>query len=95
MLRLLLRLAGSLGLTVLFTTHHPDHAIGIADTTLLMQRGATHIAGEPESVLTPTHPARMYGVPVRRVNVQADEETASAIVPLHGLRGKGPDLPAR
>lgn len=94
-LRLLLRLAGSLGLTVLFTTHHPDHAIGIADTTLLMQRDATHIVGETEMVLTESNLARMYGVPVRRVNVHADEETASAIVPLHGLRGKATDLPAR
>lgn len=94
-LRLLLRLAGTLGLTVLFTTHHPDHAIGIADTTLLMQRDATHIAGQTEMVLTESNLARMYGVPVRRVNVHADAETASAIVPLHGLRGKATDLPAR
>jgi len=89
------RLASSLGLTVLFTTHHPDHAIGIAHTTLLMQRDATHIAGRTEVVLTEGNLARMYGVPVRRVDVHADEETASAIVPLHGLRGRVPDLAAR
>ncbi|MEW6148740.1 MAG: ABC transporter ATP-binding protein [Bradyrhizobium sp.] len=94
-LRLLLRLASSLGLTVLFTTHHPDHAIGIAHTTVLMQRDATHIAGRTEVVLTEGNLARMYGVPVRRVDVHADEETASAIVPLHGLRGRVPDLAAR
>ncbi|BAL76882.1 ABC transporter ATP-binding protein [Bradyrhizobium cosmicum] len=91
-LRLLLRLAGSLGLTVLFTTHHPDHAIGIADTTLLMQRDAAHITGPTETVLTEGNLTRMYGVPVRRVDVDADEETAAAIVPLHGLRTKLPDL---
>lgn len=92
-LRLLLRLARSLGLTVLFTTHHPDHAIGIADTTLLMQRDSTHITGPTETVLTESNLARMYGVPVRRVDVHSDEETAAAIVPLHGLRHKAPHLP--
>lgn len=92
-LRLLLRLASSFGLTVLFTTHHPDHAIGIADTTLLMQRNGMHISGPTEMVLTESNLARMYGVPVRRVDVHSDEETASAIVPLHGLRSKAPDLP--
>lgn len=92
-LRLLLRLASSFGLTVLFTTHHPDHAIGIADTTLLMQRNGMHISGPTEMVLTESNLARMYGVPVRRVDVHADEETASAIVPLHGLRSKALDLP--
>ncbi|MGT2500519.1 ABC transporter ATP-binding protein [Bradyrhizobium guangxiense] len=93
-LRLLLRLASSVGLTVLFTTHHPDHAIAVADTTLLMQRDGTHISGSTGEVLTESNLARMYGVPVRRVDVDADEETASAIVPLHGLRSKkAPDQP--
>jgi iron complex transport system ATP-binding protein len=93
-LRLLLRLASSLGLTVLFTTHHPDHAIGIADTTLLMQRNTAHIAGPTEMVLTEDNIAQMYGVPVRRVEVHAGEEMAAAIVPLHGLRNKTWDHPA-
>ncbi len=85
-LRLLLRLAHARGLTVLFTTHHPDHALGIADTTLLMQRDSTHVTGPTEGVLTESNLARMYGVPVRRVDIHTDEETAAAIVPLHGLR---------
>ncbi|WP_431203170.1 ATP-binding cassette domain-containing protein [Bradyrhizobium betae] len=93
-LRLLLRLASSLGLTVLFTTHHPDHAIGIADTTLLMLRNTAHIAGPTEMVLTEDNLAQMYGVPVRRVEVRAGEEMAAAIVPLHGLRNKTWDHPA-
>lgn len=89
-LRLLLRLARSRGLIVLFTTHHPDHALGVADTTLLMQRDSTHLAGPTEAVLTESNLARMYGVPVRRVDVHTDEETAAAIVPLHGLRHTAP-----
>jgi len=84
-LRLLLRLARSRELTVLFTTHHPDHALGIADTTLLMQRDSTHIIGATELVLTESNLARMYGVPVHRVDVHSEGETAAAIVPLHGL----------
>jgi iron complex transport system ATP-binding protein len=92
-LRLLLRLARSRGLTILFTTHHPDHALGIADTTLLMLRDATYIAGATDAVLTEANLARMYGVPVRRVDVRAGGETAAAIVPLHGLRGDAAQPP--
>ena len=88
-LRLLLRLARSLGLTILFTTHHPDHALGIADRTLLMLRDATHISGDTEAVLNEGNLARMYGVPVRRIDARAGDEMAAAIVPLHGLR-RGP-----
>jgi iron complex transport system ATP-binding protein len=36
-------------------------------------------------VLTEENLARMYGVPVRRVEVRSGDETISAIVPLHGL----------
>ncbi len=94
MLRLLLQLARSRGLTILFTTHHPDHALGIADTTLLMLRDATHIAGVTETVLTEANLAGMYGVPVRRVDIRAGDEIAAAIVPLHGLRHDVPQASA-
>jgi iron complex transport system ATP-binding protein len=86
MLRLLLQLAKLQRLSVLFTTHHPDHALGIADDTLLMQRDVPHIWGETGAVLSEANLIRMYGIPVRRVDVNAENETAAAIVPLHGLR---------
>jgi iron complex transport system ATP-binding protein len=41
-------------------------------------------------VLTEENLARMYGVPVRRVEVHSGEETISAIVPLHGLSRTAP-----
>ncbi len=88
MLRLLVQLARTRQLAVLFTTHHPEHALGIADNTLLMLREAPHIYGATDGILNEANLARMYGVPVRRVNVESDEEIAAAIVPLHGLRSK-------
>jgi iron complex transport system ATP-binding protein len=72
------------------TTHHPDHALGIADKTLLMLRDAVHIYGPAASVLTEENLARMYGVPVRRIEIHSGDETISAIVPLHGLSRSEP-----
>ncbi|UZE46811.1 ABC transporter ATP-binding protein [Rhodopseudomonas sp. P2A-2r] len=89
-LRLIQRLARSHGLSVIFTTHHPDHALGIASNTLLMLRDAQHLYGPAASVLTEDNLARMYGVPVRRVDVRSAGETVSAIVPLHGLSPSAP-----
>ena len=45
----------------------------------------THLYGPAGSVLTEDNLARMYGVPVRRVEVRSGDETVAAIVPLHGL----------
>ena len=84
-LRLIQHLARSRNLAVLLTTHHPDHALGIADRTLLMLRDAVHLYGPAESVLTEENLARMYGVPVRRIDVHSGDETVATIVPLHGL----------
>jgi iron complex transport system ATP-binding protein len=85
-LRLLVELASSRELAVLFTTHHPEHALGIAEQTLLMLRDGTHIYGPTNDVLTEANLTRMYGVPVRRIDVDADQERTTAIVPLYGLR---------
>lgn len=91
-LRLLSDLARSRQLAVLFTTHHPEHALGVAAQTLLMLRDGTHVRGATHEVVTESNLTRMYGVPVRRIDLEAGEETASAIVPLHRLRR--PDAPA-
>jgi iron complex transport system ATP-binding protein len=92
-LRLIQRLARTRQLAVLLTTHHPDHALGIADKALLMLRDAEHVHGAAEDVLTEDNLGRMYGVPVRRVELRAADETIAAIVPLHGLgRGEPPTV---
>jgi len=90
-LRLIRHLARARDLAVLLTTHHPDHALGIADKALLMLRDAAHVYGAAQDVLTEDNLARMYGVPVRRVEVCAGDETIAAIVPLHGLGRYGGD----
>jgi iron complex transport system ATP-binding protein len=85
-LRLLRRLARQRGLAILFTTHDPDHALGVADDTLLILSKTEHVFGAVGEILTESNLARMYGVPVRRVAVSSESEQIEAIIPLHGLR---------
>lgn len=90
-LRLLHRLARKNELAILFTTHHPEHALGIADKTLLMFRDGTHLHGEVEAVASEANLALMYGVPVRRLSLGEEDEAAFAIVPLHRLKQAAAD----
>lgn len=85
-LRLLRQLADRRELAVLFTTHHPDHALGVANTALLMLRDARHIYGPIENALTEATLSELYSVPVRRIDTATGDETVTAFVPLHGLR---------
>jgi len=87
MLRLLQRLALERGLAILFTTHDPDHALGIADQTLLMLDAGAHVVGPTGEAVTEDSLARLYAVPVHRMAWRKDGEHGETVVPLHGLRG--------
>jgi branched-chain amino acid transport system ATP-binding protein len=49
-LRLMKRLSGELGLTILFCEHDMDMVFSIANQIMVMQRGGTIIQGSPEDV---------------------------------------------
>ncbi|MGM0517930.1 MAG: ABC transporter ATP-binding protein [Pseudomonadota bacterium] len=50
------------GLTVIQTTHYPDHALYAASRVLLMHEGRVLADGPPEATMTPDHLARLYGI---------------------------------
>lgn len=79
-LRLMRRLADSRGMTVIFTTHHPEHAADLADHALLLG-GAAPRFGPAGEILQAETLSRLYGVPIRRI----DYDGGSTLVPLHGI----------
>ena len=92
-LQLMRQLADRRKLSVLFTTHHPDHALAVADCALLLLRDARHIHGPVANALTEGHLSELYGVPVRRIDAKLDDhrdEAVTAFVPLYGLRRETP-----
>lgn len=75
------------GLTVLFTTHHPQHAHAVADDALLMFGQRDYACGPVDAVLTEANLLRLYGVPLRQVVFEHDGESFVSLVPVHrGLR---------
>jgi iron complex transport system ATP-binding protein len=55
------------GMSVLFTTHHPDHALFVADSVVLMHDRDTVRCGRVEELLTDANLSSLYGVPVSSV----------------------------
>lgn len=62
------RLSHNDGLTVVLTTHHPHHALAVADETLLMLGGDDFACGSSDSVLTQENLSSLYGVPLKRLS---------------------------
>jgi hypothetical protein len=53
------------GYIFVFTSHHPEHALAIADRVVMMQRGAIIRDGSPLATVTPEKLAELYDLPAR------------------------------
>lgn len=69
-LRLLQRLAKTADLSILLTTHDPAHALAIADRALLLMADRQYLYGDCDNTLTEAHLSRLYGLPVRQIDVE-------------------------
>ena len=50
------------GLTFIYTTHHPEHAMAASDTVVMMKSGKILREGEPRYMLTPDNLTDLYGL---------------------------------
>jgi iron complex transport system ATP-binding protein len=70
LLRLLRRLADKRQLTILFTTHQPQHAVETADVALLLlEREVPPVLGAVGAVMTEENMSRLYGMAMQRIQV--------------------------
>lgn len=70
------------GAAVLFSTHHPDHALRIGDRAVLVRRGGVMAAGAVREVLNSQNLSALYGRPVEVAEVRsADGSTRRVCVP--------------
>jgi len=76
------RLSRDDGLTVVFTTHHPHHALAVADHALLMLGETAFACGPVAEVLTEEHLHRLYGVDMRKVDFEHQGRQLHSFVPV-------------
>ncbi len=69
-------------LAVIFTTHEPDHAAHLGTHVLLMGGDDRHAFGPVGTVLREDALARLYGVPIRRLDFEHDGQGHHALVPV-------------
>jgi iron complex transport system ATP-binding protein len=67
------------GMALLLSTHHPDHALSLADRAVLLGRGGAR-TGPAEELLTDPALTALYGVPVRTLPYSDDGATRRTIV---------------
>lgn len=75
-------LAADQGLTVVFTTHFPQHALQVAGKVLLMYGAADHDFGPIDTVMTDQTLSRLYGMDVRRIRYDHDGRNHETVAPV-------------
>ncbi len=53
------------GMTIIFNTHDPSHALQIAQNALFLLPDASHLYGQTKQIITETTLEKAYGLPVR------------------------------
>jgi iron complex transport system ATP-binding protein len=75
-------LARDHGLTVVFTTHHPTHALEIADEAWLMLDRCDFVAGPADEVLSEANLTRLYDTPMKRLVFEHEGRRMETITPI-------------
>lgn len=81
-LTLLRRLAGE-GLTVVLTSHNPQHAYFVADKVALMLGPESYLFGPTESTMSEARLRRLYNVELRRVSFEHGGQERQTVVPIY------------
>jgi iron complex transport system ATP-binding protein len=82
------RLSREEGLTVVFTTHHPHHALAVADEVLLMTGEQSYICGAADVILSEEHLHSLYGVPLKRLSFQHSGHVIETLAPVFQINAK-------
>ncbi|KUK44449.1 MAG: ABC transporter ATP-binding protein [Methanothrix sp.] len=71
-------------LTIIMTTHHPEHALYISDKMLLMGEGRS-IFGEVSEAFTEENLKQVYGMEMKVVSIPHGEDQLKSVVPIIDL----------
>ncbi len=70
------------GLTIIFNTHYPEHALQVANKTLVQCYGARYMFGESKEVISSEMLEKAFDVKALISDVETSEETYQCIVPI-------------
>ena len=85
-LDLIKHLARERGIACILNTHYPEHALRIANKALLLKRGAGHVYGGAEEVITEDSLKTLFDVNVKIGDIRADLNDYKVVLPISIVR---------
>ncbi|MBU1053853.1 MAG: ABC transporter ATP-binding protein [Proteobacteria bacterium] len=81
-LNVLNKLSKDKNITVVMTTHFPDHALSISDKALLMGNGKYGVVGNAQDVITENNLKDLFEIDVRIISFEVENNNLKTVVPL-------------
>ncbi len=81
-LKTLKRLRNDHGLTIIFTTHFPQHAVHLADMVLLMYTSEHYCFGNVAMTMSDDRLKALYDMDVRNITIRHNEQDIKSIIPI-------------
>ncbi len=78
------RLSEEHDLTIVLTTHFPQHAVHLANLVLLMYAPETYCFGNVIEIMTDDRLKALYGMDIRNITIRHNEQEVKTIVPIFG-----------
>lgn len=69
-------------LSVIFTTHQPNHALAVADKTLMMMKDLSFKIGSNKEVITKENLSKLYGISVELLDINWDGNIVQSATPI-------------
>ncbi|TDX62518.1 iron complex transport system ATP-binding protein [Methylosinus sp. sav-2] len=69
-------------LTIVMTTHHPHHALAVADDALLMRGQGDYLFGRAREILTEDNLCSLYRAPLKRIAFEHEGREIETIAPI-------------
>lgn len=79
-LTLIKKLNNDFNLSVIFTTHQPNHALSIADKTLIMYDDLSFHFGKTDEILTDINQQKLYQIYIQNININHEKKISKSSV---------------
>ena len=76
------RCRARMDLTVVLTTHHPHHALAVADDAFLMLGETQYVTGPASQALTEENLTKLYGSAMKRVTFEHEGRSVETLTPI-------------
>ena len=70
------------GMTCIFNTHYPAHALQRADKALILSRGGDYVFGSTSAIVTEEHIRKAFGVDAVIGQIETAENQLTNVIPL-------------